>query len=99
MEHWQAVQFTGADDPAVGLYEGHPGRVLDLGQCPLEVSVGFVNGPSHCLSPDDLGLLTEEQYRARGRRLVALKHPLREQAVQRYNEVGQEWVDGAEPGP
>jgi hypothetical protein len=97
VQHWQPVQFTGPDDPAVGLYQGRPGRVIDLGQFPLEVSVGFVNGPSHCVTPHDLLPLTEEQYRERGRRLVALKHPLRNESVQRYNAKGHEWIDGPEP--
>jgi hypothetical protein len=97
VEHWQPVEFVGPDDLDARIYEGHPGRVIDLGQYPSEVSVGFVNGPSWCLPPDRLRPLSEAKYLERGRRLVALTHPLRDAAIPRFNAEGHEWIDGKEP--
>lgn len=91
------MEYVGDADMDPFLHEGHPGRVIDLGLYPPEVTVGFVNGPSLCLAPSDLQPLTEGQYLERGRRLVALTHPLRDAAVERFNAEGHEWIDGAEP--
>lgn len=94
MEHWQPVEYVGDDDLNLSLYQGHPGRVIDVA---LDLTVGFVNGPSLCLNPREVQPLSEAQYLERGRRLVALTHPLRNEAVQRFNAEGDEWIDGAEP--
>ena len=87
-----AVEFVGNDDAEV--YRGHPGRVVDVGQMPHEVSVSFVNGPSCCYPPEQLRRLPEAKYLARGRRLVSLMHPLDERPVARFNAEGEEWPDG-----
>lgn len=97
MQHWQPVEFVGDADMDAFLHHGHPGRIIDTGLWPNEVVVGFVNGPSLCLAPSDVRPLSERQYLERGRRLVALTHPLDDVAIERFNAEGDEWIDGAEP--
>lgn len=70
MEYWQPVEFTGGDDPEAGLYQGHPGRVLDPAQGSAVVAVGFVSGPRRQLPVEQLGAIGEAEYLRRGRRLV-----------------------------
>ncbi len=89
--------YVGDDDITACVYNGHPGRVIDRGQYPTEVAVGFVNGPSLCVPLEQLRALSEEEYLQRGRRLVALMHPVLDVPVHRFNDEGDEWVDGGEP--
>jgi hypothetical protein len=70
------------------LWHGHPGRVIDLGQYPNEVAISFVNGPSLCLSPDQVERLDDATYRERGERVLALRHP-----ADAARPIPQFWAD------
>lgn len=94
-----AVVYIGGEDGEHDFFQGHPGRVTDTGLWPHEVAVGFVNGPSVCLRPEDLEQVGEDEYLRRGRRLVACQHPLFDRDIARFNAEGDEWPDGGEPSP
>ena len=89
------MAYVGPDDGENEVWQGHPGRVVDVNF--TEVSVSWVNGPSWALLEENLRPLTEAEYLARGDRLVDCQHPLRDQAVPRINPSGHEWPDGHRP--
>jgi hypothetical protein len=93
MNERQAVAYTGADEQELGLYRGHPGRIIDAAPGMNEITVSFVNGPSLSLAPTQVEVIADDEYRARGERLVRLLHPLDERGVPRFNAVGSEWPD------
>lgn len=59
-----------------------------------DVLEAFGVAPAHTLR-----VLSEEEYLRRGRRLVDLWHPLRDDPVPRFCLAGHEWVDGHEARP
>jgi hypothetical protein len=92
-----AVEFIGTEDPEHDLWLGLPGRIVDVGPGESDVSILFVNGPSLGMSMTQLAPLDESEYLRRGRRAVALLHPLRDQRIPRVIVEGQEWPEGSEP--
>lgn len=97
MREQDSVEYVGDDDGVLRIYRGHPGRVVDTGLWPNEVAVAFVNGPSLYLAAGEARILPELDYLTRGRRLVALTHPLEDRPVPRFNADGEEWPEGHEP--
>ena len=92
------VEYIGADDTVGMLYNGHPGQVHLVNSVPSVLSVGFVNGPSLDFSQsDNLRPLDVDDYRPRGRRLVAGLHPLEDRPVETLMAPGHERPEGAEP--
>ena len=95
MQVWQAVEYAGEDDGENDVWQGHPGRVVDVHL--TDVSVSWVNGPSWELPEGNLRPLTESEYLARGDRVISRRHPLRDQPISGFNVSGHEWPDGHRP--
>ena len=76
------VEYLGPDDPHSFLWHGHPGLVIDVPPFePHEVVVAFVAGPSLCFPAREVRRLDDENYHARGVRLIAGTHPMAKVAV------------------
>jgi hypothetical protein len=98
MQSGQAVEYVGAENDELHLFQGHPGRVFDSSRLEFgDIYVSFVNGPSTACRPHELRPLTESEYLSRGRRLVELRHPLDDRHVPGLMRRGHEWPEGAEP--
>jgi hypothetical protein len=82
------VAYVGADDAELMLWNGQPGRVVAVESYPRELVVAFVNGPTLCLSPEDVAELDPETYRERAQRVLRLAHPVREDAA-----IPQFWAE------
>lgn len=92
------VEYVGQDDDDLGLCEGHPGQVWGVNTVPSACVVSFVNGPSlDFSSTTELRALAFDDYLRRGRRLVALRHALRDRAVRPFMQRGHDWPEGSEP--
>lgn len=90
------IEYLGPDDRDLGIYEGHVGLVLDA-VLAGEVTAALVNGPTLCLSLDVVAAVDSELYLARGDRLAANVHPLRDEPVPSFWRPGEEWPEGARP--
>lgn len=93
----QPVASEEPDDSIADVYQGHPGRLIDVMAWMNEVIVSFVNGPSLCLPPSAITPISEQDYLERGQRLVWLLHPLADRAVPGFSMPGSEWPEGHEP--
>lgn len=90
------VEFTGDELLDQYIYAGHPGLVVDDGARD-EFSVMFVNGPSWCIDRGSVAAIDRATYLVRGDRLVALRHPTRDEEVPGFNAPGHEWPEGQRP--
>lgn len=97
MRSMRRVAYTGPDIPEISVWHGHPGVVLDVlddaGAEP-EIVVDLVGSVSLCLPEDEVVVIEDATYLARGERVLASKHPIDEVGIgPPLTAEGSHWPD------